>query len=360
MPLLHLKISNFRNILQAELDFSPICNVFFGCNGSGKTSVLEAIYYIGHGRSFRTHLPQRIINNLSENFSLFTEFLQNDLTTILPIGIERNKTTSLNKMRLSGENLRSIAELAILLPIQLINQNSFQLLSSGSKFRRKFLDWGLFHVEPSFLPLWKRLNRAVLQRNTALKSYSNVGDIKLWDRELVETSNNIHELRKKYIDNLIIYTNNILKEILGNYDITINYNPGWNSEKDFDDLLTTNLNRDKTLGYTQFGAHKADLIFKIDGLPVHDVLSRGQQKIFFLSLQIAQAILLTELTGKKCLYLIDDLPSELDFNKRISILNIISKTNSQSFITSLNQGDILTDAFENCKMFHVEQGKIHN
>lgn len=356
MSLTSLKISNFRNIKDIKLDFSSVCNVFFGENGSGKTSILEAIYYIGHGRSFRTHLPHRVINHDAKSFSLFSELDQK--TYSIPIGIERSKISSQNKIRISGENLKSLADLAKLLPIQLLNHNSFQLIVSGPKFRRQFLDWGLFHVEQTFLQFWKNLNRALQQRNSALKSYSQLNDIKIWDNELITASNEIHLLRQNYIAKLIDHANKLLDDINSNYSVSIQYYPGWNIEHDLTDQLQSTINRDRKLGFTQCGAHRADLLFKVNDAPAADILSRGQLKVLFFTLQIAQAILLTELTNKKCLYLIDDLPAELDKTKRDILLNIISKTESQTFITALNPNDLQLDFFTNHQMFHVEHGNI--
>jgi DNA replication and repair protein RecF len=359
MSLTKLKLTNFRNIKNADLVLSPECNIFYGQNGSGKTSLLESIYYLGHGRSFRTHITQHVVNDSSDNFSIFGEISRSG-SIATPIGIERHLDLAHNKTRVAGENLKSMAELATILPIQLINQNSFALLNDGPKFRRRFLDWGLFHVEQSFLPIWKRLNRAVQQRNSALKLGAAADEMRLWNCELAEASVSIDNLRKDYLAKLVEITTDLSSEILGEFNITINYHPGWNFEKNLFELLNRNENRDKVLGYSQYGAHRADLLLKINKTPIDDVLSRGQQKIFFFVLQVAQGLLLTQETNKNCIYLIDDLPSELDEHKCAALMNLIKKIrNSQMFITCLESNILLFEQLtSSCKMFHVEHGAI--
>jgi len=351
-----LHINNFRNFNHAQIEFNDSCNLFYGNNGSGKTSILEAIYYLVLGRSFRSHLLRRITKYQTDGFGLFGKI--NQRNNIIPVGIERSLTNS-KKIRISGEDAVSIIEITKLLPLQLLNQNSYNLLDEGPKIRRQFIDWGLFHVEQNFLTLWRRVERVIEQRNAAIRIGSSVDYIKTWNNELVEFGDKIHQLRKQYIASLLPITTNILQQLLPDIVIDIKYFAGWNTDLSLAEVLANNVISDLEVGYTVVGPHRADLRITINKVPVKDALSRGQQKLLVYAMQIAQGILLKNLTNKNCIYLIDDLPAELDEQKRSLIAGILLNLNSQIFVTGLSQQNLADFGdTQNYSMFHVEYGII--
>lgn len=352
MSLSRLKISNFRNLSSVEINLHEKCNLFHGMNGSGKTSLLEAIYFLSMGRSFRNRLLSRIIKYDANDFSLFGEVNREE--GVIAIGIERGENDG--EIKIGGKKVSSCSELAKLLPLQLINYNGYKLLEH-SRFRRGFIDWGLFHVEHNFLQLWKKLSRLIKQRNAALNSYASY-DIAIWDDELSQVSLEIHALREKYVCQLIPVINDLLKQFFDELNIEIAYYRGWHSNCDLSDVLKKNIDKDKINGSTQFGAHKSDLSFKINNIQVHDSLSRGQQKILFSIVSLAQGILFEKLTGKKSIYLIDDFAAELDRDKKEKFVDLLIKLNSQIFITGLQNTELLDFFPINLKMFHVEHGRI--
>lgn len=356
MSLINLQITNFRNIKSANFDLHQKCNLFYGINGSGKTSILEAIYYLGLGRSFRSHIVKRIINNDAETFSIFAKMQMDD--NIVPIGIERSLDKANNQIRIAGENISSAAELAKLLPLQLLNQNNHHFFEHGPKARRQFIDWGVFHVEHTFFALWKRVEQIIAQRNALLKTRSHLNQIKLWDNELATLSLDIHNFRKKYLEQLFLLIGEYFKQFLPNVDIAIEYYPGWNLNQNLVDALATSFSRDMQLGYTTVGPQRADLHFTIDHIPAQDMLSRGQQKMLLYSLKLAQGMLLTKLTGKQCIYLVDDLTSELDQTHRQMLVGFLCNLDSQLFVTGIDNSE-LQALFSNVdnSMFHVERNQ---
>lgn len=359
MSLIHLEAINFRNLENISLDFKQH-NLFYGANGSGKTSILESIYYLTLGRSFRTHLLSRIVKYETDKFSIFGQIQNNPTILPIPIGIERSNNGS-TKIRIAGENKQSFAQLAELQPLQLLNQNSFNLLIGGPKNRRKFIDWGLFHVEQLFFPLWKDVNRILLQRNAAIRQDISYDCLKLWHSELSEYATILNTFREEYITALLPVINELLPQTLGNFKISINYYAGWDLKRNLADILNENIQSDKKAGFAHAGPQRADLKFLINNIPAQDVLSRGQQKLFIFVLQIAQSILLQKQCGKKCIFIIDDFTSELDLEKRKLIVNLLTETQSQIFLAFLTKDD-LNELFatnnEKIKMFHVEQGNI--
>lgn len=360
--LTSLQVNNFRNLTDVKLECTPTCNLFYGANGSGKTSLLEAIYYLGLGRSFRTHLLSRVIKHNSDQFTLFGVAHPG-----VGIGVERARNGRV-KMRIAGQDVTSRAECAQLLPLLLFNQNSFELLTAGPHYKRKFIDWGLFHVEPTFLQLWKNANRALLQRNAALKSCGLGANISrhagvLWNKELARESEAMHQMRQTYVAELLPWVQQLVARVLGDVtvgEVSFKYYPGWDLDRNLESLLADNLDRDCKMGFTQYGHHRADLKICFNGVPAQDVLSRGQQKLLVFALGVAQGLLLREHTGKNCVYLIDDLPAELDPKKRTLIAEVLRDlAGAQIFVTGLERS-VLSElsAHPESRMFHVEHGKI--
>jgi DNA replication and repair protein RecF len=354
MQLVRLKANCFRNLVDLDLEFSPQFNFIYGPNGSGKSSLLEAIYFLSLGRSFRSSLASRAIQYDAKSFSLFSLILGQCSITLGLEKIRQGKT----KIKI-GNNSNSIGELAKLLPLQLINPNSYQLLSGGPRLRRQFIDWGVFHVEPQFFQVWQRFQQILKQRNAALQQKIPINQIKIWDLELIETANEITILRNKYIQQLTPLITELIKKLLTLEGLSIDFYRGWDTKFSLDSILTSSIARDYKLSYTQFGPHRADLLIKLNGNPVHEMLSRGEQKLLTCSLQLAQGMLLKKITAKSCIYLFDDLLAELDLAKQNMLMHLLHSLESQVFITTVEK--TLIQALEPSvlgKIFQVQQGKI--
>lgn len=360
MLLTHLETTNFRNLISCNLNFNKT-NLFFGDNGSGKSSLLEAIYYLAHGKSFRTHLISRIIQYQKDSFALHGKIYNslNDLS--FPIGIERFHDGQ-TKIRIANENTSALASLAKLLPLQLLNQNCFNLLTGGPKFKRKFMDWGLFHVEQSFFACWKEASRLLLQINCLLKQNASPQKMLVWYQALAEKSLNLHQYRQKYISQLLPIVNSIIPKHFENIEISIDYYAGWDVNKDLLDIMQSKINQDLKAGSMLTGAHRADLKFVTNNFPAQDVLSRGQQKLLVFILQLSQGLLLKQQTTKNCLFLVDDISSELDDEKQQILLNYLISSKFQVFLTSLSKNSFCSNLISqgsDLNMFHVKQGEIN-
>ncbi|MGC1854349.1 MAG: DNA replication/repair protein RecF, partial [Candidatus Aquirickettsiella sp.] len=318
MQLVRLKANSFRNLAELDLEFSPCFNFIYGPNGSGKSSLLEAIYFLSLGRSFRSSLASRAIQYDAKSFNLFSVILGQRSTTLGLEKIRQGKT----KIKI-GNNINSVSELAKLLPLQLINPNSYQLLSGGPRARRQFIDWGVFHVEPQFFQIWQRFQQVLKQRNAALQQQVPINQIKVWDVELIEAANEITLLRENYIQQLNPLITELMRKLLTLQGLSIDFYQGWEKKISLGSILTSSISRDYKLAYTQFGPHSADLLIKLNGHPVHEVLSRGEQKLLTCALQLAQGILLKNVTTKSCIYLFDDLFAELDLTKQNMLMHLL-------------------------------------
>ncbi|ENT8681895.1 DNA replication/repair protein RecF [Escherichia albertii] len=355
MSLTRLLIRDFRNIETADLALSPGFNFLVGANGSGKTSVLEAIYTLGHGRAFRSLQVGRVIRHEQEAFVLHGRLQGEERETA--IGLTKDKQGD-SKVRIDGTDGHKVAELAHLMPMQLITPEGFTLLNGGPKYRRAFLDWGCFHNEPGFFTAWSNLKRLLKQRNAALRQVTRYEQLRPWDKELIPLAEQISTWRAEYSAGIAADMADTCKQFLPEFSLTFSFQRGWEKETDYAEVLERNFERDRQLTYTAHGPHKADLRIRADGAPVEDTLSRGQLKLLMCALRLAQGEFLTRESGQRCLYLIDDFASELDDERRGLLASRLKATQSQVFVSAISAEHVIDMSDENSKMFTVEKGKI--
>jgi len=361
MSLLSLSARQFRNLTAVSFAAHPRFNVIVGMNGSGKTSLLEAIYYLAHGRSFRTNRSQRLVQHDMDAFTLQAKVTTQQQTHNL--GLQRDKAGDM-VLRLNGANVQRLAEFASLLPVQLITPDSFRLFFGGPKERRQFFDMGLFHVEPLFFDRWLRFNKVLKQRNALLKSQRQYNSqFEYWDQQFVTLAFELQQLRQQYIDQLdrafrhLTAGEGLLEQL------SFQLQQGWPEKVTTADellqLLHNSFNQDSRMGFTQYGPQKADLKVKKDQWPAEEVLSRGQLKVLLFALKIAQNNVIRDNGQKQPLLLIDDLASELDQESTRQIFSYLRDINSQVFITAINADQVSPFiAAGQLAMFHVEHGQL--
>ncbi|PCJ12679.1 MAG: DNA replication/repair protein RecF [Gammaproteobacteria bacterium] len=358
-----LRIKNIRNLSNLELVPHRSFNLICGANGSGKTSLLEAINLLGVGRSFRSNQPAQYITHLKESCEVFGEAGAADLPS-MRLGISKSRSGD-SVVRINGENVRGAAELANYLPLQIITPSSIDLIEGGAKGRRNFLDWGVFHVEPQFITWWRDSQKLLRQRGAALKqipygaSAEAENVLSVWDREIAKTTDRIQVARLGYLKLFKSLFNAHYSDIVPGADIEFQFRRGWPEGLDLIDAFRNSRERDVKLGYTQYGPHKADIKIKVDGRAADDVLSRGQKKILVCALKCLQAKILQQEKAKTCVFLVDDLAAELDLENQKRLCGILQELSSQVFITAVSP-ELLLPALEGkaYKMFHVERGAL--
>lgn len=358
MQIVQIKTNGLRNLSDICIQPAAHFNLFCGMNGSGKTSFLESIYLLGFGRSFRSSQLNTLIHYEAKALTTFAQIMDYDHNPYL-IGFEKNRQSRL-KLKLNGEPVSSVSQVAQLLPIQILCPDSFQLLTLGPQERRRFLDWGVFHVEHSFFGIWVKYTRALAQRNSLLRQKSNIiSQLRAWDEELIILGEALTLFRKNYIEKFLVQLKISLATLLPLPDLEMVYYQGWDSEKTLSQALRFSLAGDMKVGFTRVGPQRADLILKIHGCLAGQILSRGQQKLLVCALILAQGTLLFEALGKRCIYLVDDLASELDFQTRRRVIEHMAVLESQVFITGI-EADFLKEGIQgfNHKMFHVEHGRM--
>ncbi len=353
-----LKVNYLRNLVNVDASFHAPLVIFSGLNGSGKTSLLEALYFLGYGRSFQSRLLNRIVHYGQPGLSVFGEVCTDQHALALQVGIAKSLHEP-SQIRLNGKTIMNASELALHMPMQLIHPESFHLLTGGSQARRQFLDWGLFHVEPQFHALWQKSQRLVLQRNAALRSEAPDDMVMLWDQTWVGIAETIDTMRRAYVDSFLEIYAQVADTLQFQLPVELHYHRGWSEEQDLASLLKQQLAKDRTRHYTYSGPQRADIIIKLAGVPVADALSRGQQKLLLMVLFLTQAQLLYQRAKKKSCYLLDDILAEFDPTRRQQILQSLTQLSSQVFLTTpdLSQlGDLAQlGAYQ---LFHVEQGVV--
>jgi len=355
MALTRLLIKDFRNIEQADLQLAPGFNFLVGANGSGKTSVLEAIYTLGHGRAFRSLQAGRVIRHDEAAFVLHGRLEGKERE--ISVGLTKNRAGD-SKVRIDGSDGHKVAELAQLLPMQLITPEGFTLLNGGPKYRRAYVDWGCFHNTPGFFNAWSNLRRLLKQRNAALRQVSRYSQIRPWDQELVPLAEQISQWRAEYSAAISAEITVTCRQFLPEFELRFSFQRGWDKESDYGELLERNFERDRALTYTASGPHKADFRIRAEGTPVEDLLSRGQLKLLMCALRLAQGEFLTSQSGRRCVYLIDDFASELDDSRRRLLAERLKATQAQVFVSAISAEHVIDMTDEKGKMFRVEQGKI--
>ncbi len=368
MYLKQLSVHGLRNLIHSQLNLSPGANLLYGANGSGKTSVLEAIYLLGRGRSFRTRNLRSVINHQADQCTVYGIIAnpENSKVADIPIGVSRSRGGQF-KFKISGEPVHNASRLIDQLPLQLMNAESFQLLEGSPQNRRRLIDWGVFHVEHRYRDLWSRYQRSLKQRNSLLR-HAKIDRLHLavWDREFSDLAENITAFRQQYLDTYLP----LVKKIASEFEIfpepELRFYPGWDTRFQYPDVLSENFDRDRAAGRTSAGPHRADLQVILNGKPATEVLSRGQTKVMVSLLLIAQGYAFRQSTGQNCVYLLDDLPAELDRRNRIKTGELLESLHSQVFITGVEEDNLkntwpsrnMDGGDVEARMFHVEHGKI--
>lgn len=355
MQITRLHIERVRNLTTVALSQLQPFNIFYGANGSGKTSILEAIHLLATGRSFRTHIPKHYIQHQHQDMIVFA---QSDTEKI---GIKK-LITGEQIMRVNGDTVATQSQLAKSLPLQYIEPQSTDILDHGAKPRRQMLDWLMFHVEPDFYIAWQHYARALKQRNTLLKTSRSVSleSMDTWNVLLAKYGEMIHHFRLGIIEQWTDYLNIDLKELLPALTIEMSYSAGFNEDVGLYETLRIHHEKDLERRYTEYGPHKADLKLKTPLGAADDILSRGQKKLLITALKLSQIAML-HASNRETVVLLDDLTAELDFVAQHSLIKRLSQLDSQVFITTLDQKAVtqhLNDLGVSCRMFHVEHGRV--
>ena len=348
MGIESLSIWGVRNLRPLELQPDPGLNWFQGANGAGKTSVLEAIHILARGRSFRSQRLSSVIQHGQDQLRVVARRRADGRM----LGMERSADSW--RGRIDGADCQRLSEFATALPLVLMEPDSHRLVDAGPEYRRHYLDWQLFHVEHDYLETWRRYARYLRQRNAALKAGASDAVLAALERPMIESGERINAARLGVIG-LLAASVNRLAEAMGLRlpgDVRLSYRPGHPADQVLSESLPAFRGRDRELGYTRRGPHRAELVLLCGEEPAAQELSRGQQKVLALTLLLAKLDLLADHGALEPVLLLDDPVSELDDTHLNTILAWLRLRAVQTWITAT------TPAPNGVAMFHVEQGQI--
>ena len=374
MALVKLQTEYFRNLDGAPVAFSPSMNLLFGENGSGKSSFLEAMGYLGLGRSFRVGRHQAVCAHNHERLTVFGG-LDHGLTgqverssersgTIFHrLGISRDIAAKETRLKVDGEAVRSLSLLARHFPVSVIDPGVFDIVAGGPGKRRQFLDWAVFHVEPSFSTAWQQCQRVISQRNQMLRN-GRLDDalIRVWDSQYVSLANQVTDARREAFILFKIAFDALLGEVKTPWTdgLKVDFFPGWDISQPLSEVLVQHREQEQRMGHTLYGPNRADIRMRFQGRPVSETFSRGQQKTLVILMKIAQGMVLNTL-GKQVTFLLDDINAELDGEHRAMLAEKLRELRCQVFLTSIEQPQpqaLWRHTMPDFKMFHVEHGGL--
>lgn len=358
MRITRLDIAGLRRFDQVSLVPQPGLNLLVGDNGAGKTTILEALHLMAYGRSFRGRVRDGLIRTGAEAVEVFVEWQEGGSARMRKAGLRHSGHAWVG--RLDGAHITHLGELCAALAVVTFEPGSHALVTGGGETRRRLLDWGLFHVEPAFLPFWRRYARALKQRNALLKARARDQELDAWDHEMAEAGEPLTRHRQHYLEQLQpALARNMADLLPAAGATTLAFLPGWRrDELSLNDALLLARERDRLAGFTSVGPHRADWRIAHGAISGREALSRGQAKLTALSILLAQAQLHAGLRGEWPVMALDDLASELDRTHQRRVLERLLACGAQVFITGTEAPSALQGLAAPVSVFHVEQGRV--
>lgn len=357
MQLELLRVRDLRCLVEAELRPDPRLSLVTGANGAGKSSLVEAIHVLGYGRSFRGRIRDGLVRTGASALEIYAEWRDpqgGSHRAGLRHGGDRWEA------RLDGAPVPSLTELCARIAVVTFEPGSHDLIGGGAEHRRRYLDWGLFHVEPEFMPWWRRYQRALKQRNAALKAAPSPAALAPWERELAEAGEVLTRLRHAYLQRLepfVMAQGATYLAELG--PASLDFRPGWKrAELPLADALLLSRERDIATGHTSVGPHRADWRLGFAALPGGEALSRGQEKLAALACILGQAAGVAAEGQGWPLVCLDDLASELDRRHQRQVLASVLESGAQVLLTGTQPPEALAELDLSPPVFHVEHGSV--
>ena len=357
MRLTELRIDRLRCIDRLELGVGPGWTAFVGANGAGKTSILEALFLLSHGRSFRGAARDALTQIGSAGFSVFGRVQRAD-------GAERrlglSRSAGRLDARLDGESV-SLATLVEASAVVCFEPGSHELINGAADERRRFVDWGVFHVEHDFLIAWRRYQRALRQRNVLLRDLDALEALQPWEREMADTGERLSAQRAAYLRRLQPFLETVIADFLPELgQPVLAFDRGWRDGIDLGEALLEARGRDRDRGHTSRGPHRADWSIGFALAPRREHLSRGQQKLCALAFLLAQAQLYAADCGDWPILCFDDLASELDPAHQERVIQVAESSMAQVVLTGTELPKPLVGRAMALAVFHVEPAGFAN
>jgi DNA replication and repair protein RecF len=361
-----LNIENLRNLESVQIDLGTESNHFYGENGAGKTAILEAVHLLARGRSFRTGQMADLVRHGADGLLIRAD-LQDEHRGSLSVGMSRFRSGR-GELRVNGERARRLSDVSALMPLQIMTPQLSELVFGGPGERRRWLDWGVFHVEQDHLRALRHYLHTLRQRNAALKSVATgqlpESALAVWTDELASAGEPVNERRIAYVASLAEPLAEVLAELSPDLCVSIGYSRGWPEQQPLLKVLGESLSKELKSGATQYGPHRADLLLSVDGGHAGAILSRGQGKALASALMLAQARWLFRAARRTSVFLIDDVGAELDAAHSHRFFRQLDELGVQVLATSSERRTGIRGlqppvSGRNVTVFHVKHGQVY-
>lgn len=353
MRIVQLKAENFRLFQTLSLPLSSRLNLFVGENAAGKTTILEMLYCLNRARSFRGNVPAELAGPTQKQWTVFAASQDADELSHTS-GVQW--TGEAIEIRIDRQPARNL-ELLKLCPSQILEPGMHRVVLEGPTYRRSFIDWGVFHVEHSFIEIWRRYRRALRQRNQLLRLRRSPMEIAAWEPELAESGEALHQLRERHLRSIATAVNARIQGFLDEGAWTFDLYSGWKAELPLRMALEQQRSRDVELGSTSAGPHRAELKIRADSKTVRNRISRGQQKLLLAAMLLSQCEEIARVSGQAPIILLDDFAAELAPRYQQRLAEALCAYAGQSFVTAFEP---IAGLLPQAAMFHVEHGKVRH
>jgi len=354
--LRQLRLENLRAFESLELDLDAGWNVFIGANGAGKTTLLEAAYVLSHARSFRSGPKDVLVRRGTSGYSIYATV---DRAPGSNVGLGLSRGSGLLEARIGGAPA-AVADLLHQVAVACFEPGSHELISGPAEIRRRFLDWGVFHVEHDFLRTWRAFQRSLKQRNALLRAGGSEAELDPWDRELAGSGAELTAMRRRYANSFSPVLASTLGEVLtelGTAELAID--AGWEDAAHALDQLAASRDDDRRRGFTTRGPHRMDWSIAFENAPRREHLSRGQEKLCALACVLTQSKVFANDRGQWPVICIDDLASELDAPHQEILVQSLRSVDAQILVTGTHESHAISALGAAAARFHVEPGRVH-
>lgn len=359
MTLTSLEIFRLRNISHASLTLAPGLNLLVGPNGSGKTSVLESAYFLSTARSHRNSTVNPIIQRGEADCLVTGQVSRHGHHYQLGVQRYRDRGGS-REIRINGETIKKSSDLVRLLPTLYLGPESVDLLLGSPAERRRFLNWGVFHVKHDFAETWETATRTLAQRNHLLQQQVRGKDLEVWTRQLAESAEAVHLARQNYVETYLPVFQQVASQVADLDDLQFRYARGWEEGLPLLEQYEQGTESDLKVGYTQRGFQRADVRIDLKGQPAAKVCSRGELKSIVWALLLAQGAMAKMTEQQGTLYLVDDMASEFDAQRRRRVCSYLNAMDEQVVMTGVDQAVLEAGVGEAPrKVFYMEAGQVH-
>ena len=350
-----IKLQNFRNYNEQEINLNKSINVFYGDNAQGKTNILEAIFLCTFGKSFRTNKEKELIKLGKDNANVIIEYEKKDRDGKISISISDKKQILVN-----GIKIKKLSELLGNINIVIFTPDDINILKGGPALRRRFLDMMIGQLKPNYVYILNMYIKTLEQRNNYLRQIKEENKpenlLDIWDEKLIEYADIIYKYRKEFIDKIKKKINIIHKKITDEKEeINIQYISNCESKEVYSELLKQRRKLDIIKGFTTKGIHRDDFEIYINNKELSIYGSQGKNRTAILSLKLSELQVIYDEIEEEPILLLDDFMSELDINRRKNFLNNIN--NTQVIITCAEKIEFLKENVDYC-LYQGKEGEI--